>query len=343
MYIPDLFGAYVKGRELAIEKNWQDLKNFESIEHARNQNDLDAMDIWERRQQMPGKVSVFYDNVNNSSRANEVAEAGQRGLLAKANMGADHALNQYGVYKTYETPLVQAMGDLFSTKIGEQSNAAQALLGKNAYLTPYAYQIGQDQGYIGRQQVLANKATAGNLINTANQQIALSNSNSTNALAGNRLQHMQIADAITNQPQVQANTVDGLGRVIPARNATQAQIDAQTTSTLTNAQIGGLISLAVQGDAGAIWQLRQLGYNPDGSPLTVQPPAYLMDAYAPPPTPLVTPKPTTPLVVSPPVAHTVAPPKVAPKVTAPPVVTAPKASLQSILDGARRYSHIGIR
>ena len=94
MYIPDLFGAYVKGRELAIEKNWQDLKNFESVEAARNQNDLTAMDIWERRQQMPGKMSMFYDNANNSSLANEVAEAGQRGMLAKANMGSDVAVGQ---------------------------------------------------------------------------------------------------------------------------------------------------------------------------------------------------------------------------------------------------------
>lgn len=278
MYIPDLFGAYVKGRELAIEKNWQDLKNFESVEAQRNQNDLTAMDIWERRQQMPGKMSMFYDNVNNSSRANEVAEAGQRGMLAKANMGSDVAVGQYGVYKAYEPQYIQALGDMFGAKIGEQSNAAQALLGKNAYLAPHAYQIGQDQGYIGHQQVLANKTTAGNLVNVANQQIAISNGNAANAIAGNQLQGMQIRDAITNQPQIQANTVDALGRVIPARNATQAQIDAANTGAMTNSQIGSLISLAQQGDAGAAWQLRQAGYNTDGSLLSAQATQDLMGA-----------------------------------------------------------------
>lgn len=278
MYIPDLFGAYVKGRELAIEKNWQDLKNFESVEAQRNQNDLTAMDIWERRQQMPGKMSMFYDNVNNSSRANEVAEAGQRGMLAKANMGSDVAVGQYGVYKAYEPQYIQALGDMFGAKIGEQSNAAQALLGKNAYLAPHAFQIGQDQGYIGHQQVLANKTTAGNLVNAANQQIAISNGNAANAIAGNQLQGMQIRDAISNQPLIQANTVDALGRVIPARNATQAQIDAANTGAMTNSQIGSLISLAQQGDAGAAWQLKQAGYNIDGSLLSAQATQDLMGA-----------------------------------------------------------------
>lgn len=270
MYIPDLFGAYIKGREYAIDKNWQDLKNYEAIEAQRNQNDLNAMDIWERRQQMAGKMSAFYDNVNNSSRANEVAEAGQRGMLAKANMGADHAVNQYGVYKAYEPSLVQAMGDMFGAKIGEQTNAAAAVTGRNAYLTPLAYQMGRDQGYIGRQQLLANKAAAANLINAANQAAAISNSNAANALAGNRLQQAQIQNALANQPLVQANTVDALGRVIPARNQAAAQIVA--AGAITNAQIGGLINLAMHGDVGAAWQLRQLGLNADGSPLATQTP-----------------------------------------------------------------------
>lgn len=270
MYIPDLFGAYVKGRELAIEKNWQDLKNFESVEAARNQNDLSAMDIWERRQQMPGKMSMFYNQARSSDLAMEVMNAAQRGRLAQANMGSDVAVGQYGVYKAYEPQYIQALGDMFGAKIGEQSNAAQALLGKNAYLAPHAFQIGQDQGYIGHQQVLANKTTAGNLVNAANQQIAISNGNAANAIAGNQLQGMQIRDAISNQPLVQANTVDALGRVIPARNAIQAQIAAANTGAMTNAQIGSLISLAQQGDAGAAWQLKQAGYNIDGSLLSAQ-------------------------------------------------------------------------
>lgn len=41
--IPDLFGSYQKGREAAIDANWKDLQNYESIENARHQNDASAL------------------------------------------------------------------------------------------------------------------------------------------------------------------------------------------------------------------------------------------------------------------------------------------------------------
>jgi len=264
MYIPDLFGAYVKGRELAIDKNWQDLKNFETIEAARNQNDLTAMDMWERRQQMPGKMSMFYNNVNNSARANEIAEAGQSGMLAKANMGSDHAINQYGIYKAYETPLVQAMGDMFGAKIGEQSNAAQALLGKNAYLAPHAYQIGQDQGYIGHQQVNANKILAEYAPTAAQQSVNLSQQSYGNNYNAGTLQGMTIDTAIKHHPLQAANEYDLLQRVIPARQRGEQQMSGSTQ--LTPQQIGEMYALAL-GDPAAqgVYLLEQAKMIPQGS------------------------------------------------------------------------------
>ena len=278
MYIPDLFGAYIKGRETAIEKNWQDLKNYETVQNARLQNDLTALDLLGRSADFAGNRALHNYQVNSASRADRVGEFAQPGMEAKAKMGSDVAVGQYGVYKAYEPQYIQVLGDMFGAKIGEQSNATKALQGKNDYLAPYAYQIGQDQGYIGHQTVSANKTTAGNLVNAAGQQIAISNGNAANTLAGNKLYGMQISDAISNQPLVQANTVDALGRVIPARNATQAQIGAANTGAMTNSQIGSLISLAQQGDAGAAWQLKQAGYNIDGSLLSAQATPDLMGA-----------------------------------------------------------------
>ena len=264
MYIPDLFGAYVKGRELAIDKNWQDLKNFENIEAARNQNDLAAMDVWERRQQMPGKMSMFYDNVNNSARNNGIAEAGFRGMLAKANMGSDHAVNQYGIYKAYETPLIQAMGDMFGAKIGEQSNTAQALLGKNAYLAPHAYQIGQDQGYIGHQQVNANKILAEYAPTAAQQSVNLSQQSYGNNYNAGTLQGMTIDTAIKHHPLQEANEYDLLQRVIPARQRSEQQMGGSTQ--LTPQQIGDMYALAL-GDPAArgVYLLEQAKMIPQGS------------------------------------------------------------------------------
>lgn len=266
MYIPDLFGAYTKGRELAIDKNWQDLKNFESVEAQRNLNDLAAMDIWERRQQMPGKLSMYYDNVNSSSRANEVGEAGQRGMLALTNMGSDHAVNQYGVYKAYEVPLLQAIGSAFRANIDEQSNAATASHGRNAYFKPKAYQIGQDQAYADHQQTLANKKTASNLVKSAQQNIDISDANYTTNMKGSRLQDIQLQHSIDNQPIIQKNTKHSLINVIPARNALQSQIDAYKTAGATPTQIGSMYAVAF-GDprAQGIYELEQAGMLPPGT------------------------------------------------------------------------------
>lgn len=272
MYIPDLFGAYVKGRELAIEKNWQDLKNFENVENLRNQNDLTAMDIWERRQQMPGKMSMFYDNVNSSSRANQVADAGHRGMMARANMGSDVAVGQYGVYKAYEPQYIQTLGDMLGARIGQQANAVQNLLGQNEYLAPIARELGQITARTGANQVRANGVLGDNFVNAAEQQVTISNGNADNAIAGNRLQGIQLGHAIANQDKIQENTVDALGRVIPARNAAQAQIDAANSGTLSDSEIGSLISLAKQGDEGAAWRLEKAGYNIDGSLKSTQTP-----------------------------------------------------------------------
>ena len=225
MYIPDLFGAYIKGREAAIEKNRQDLKNYETVQNARLQNDLTALDLLGRSADFAGNRAMHNYQVNSASRADRVGEFAQPGMEAKAKMGSDVAVGQYGVYKAYEPQYIQVLADMFGAKIGEQSNATKALQGKNDYLAPYAYQIGQDQGYIGHKQVSANKTTAGNLVNAAEQEIAISNGNAANTIAGNKLYGMQINDAISNQPLIQANTVDALGRVVPARNATQTHLN----------------------------------------------------------------------------------------------------------------------
>ena len=63
MYVPDLFGAFMKGRESAIDRNWNDLKQYEAIEAARNANDLSSLDILGQRAQFGGKMSVFQNNV----------------------------------------------------------------------------------------------------------------------------------------------------------------------------------------------------------------------------------------------------------------------------------------
>lgn len=45
IYIPDLFSAYAKGQEEAIDRNWNDLNQYESVEQARTNNDVARINL----------------------------------------------------------------------------------------------------------------------------------------------------------------------------------------------------------------------------------------------------------------------------------------------------------
>lgn len=267
MYIPDLFGAYVKGRELAIAKNWDDLKNYENIEAARNANDLSAMDVWERRQQMPGKMSMFYDNVNQSQRANQVADAAHRGLLANANLGSDVAVGRYGIYKQHEDDYLSGMSSLFGERIAQVANKANALRGTNDYVAPRAYEIGQMQGQTGYNQVVANNIIGENLPNDARQRVALSVQSGNNNYKAGELQGKRLDTAIDHHPLVAGNEKYSLESYIPDMKRRREIIAGQTSGGLQDAEVSSYISAAMAGDAGAVWWLAKHGLAPDGSPL----------------------------------------------------------------------------
>ena len=81
--IPDLFGAFQKGREYAIDRNWKDLTNYEAIEKARNENDLGALNLLERRVMFAPKMGMYMDNADMSARNNALGGAAFSGLMAK--------------------------------------------------------------------------------------------------------------------------------------------------------------------------------------------------------------------------------------------------------------------
>lgn len=263
MYIPDLFGAYVKGRELAIEKNWQDLKNFESIENARSQNDMGAMDVWERRQQMPGKMSMFNNNVEVSDLNTQIARAAQRGLLARTNMGSDVAVGDYGIYKAYEPEYLQVKGDKFGATIGQQANAVQHLLGQNEYLAPIARGLGKISASTGANQIRANGVLGDNLVNAAHQGVTLSNQTYDNEYKAGELRGKQLDSQIQQQPVIHRNTMYALGNVIPDDKA--IRVERANPPQVSQAEISSLWGLAAQNDPEAIHRLEALGQIPTGT------------------------------------------------------------------------------
>ena len=60
--LPDLFGAYQKGRETAIEANWNDLKNYETVESMRTRNDREALQLLADQADYNINRSMMQDN-----------------------------------------------------------------------------------------------------------------------------------------------------------------------------------------------------------------------------------------------------------------------------------------
>lgn len=211
MYLPNLFGAYVAGRQQAIEDNWKDLSNYEDIEAKRNANDLSALDILRQRAKFGGEMSIFQNNVDQSSRANEVANVAQPGLLARADMGANAAQVQRSVFNNNLPSYAQTLNDLFSARLGQQANTATALRGQNDYLNgARAYEMGTMRGQDGYNTATANNITAANAPARATATNQLWDKTHELNILGTNLGITQNQNSIANQPLIQANTQQSL-------------------------------------------------------------------------------------------------------------------------------------
>ena len=108
--IPNLFGAYQKGREAAIEANWDDLKNYENIEAMRTRNDRDALQLLADQADYNINRSMMRDNGDVSAMATALtrerfpgdvynarnnAMLGQAQYIAATNAAADGRLQNY--------------------------------------------------------------------------------------------------------------------------------------------------------------------------------------------------------------------------------------------------------
>lgn len=241
MYIPDLFGAYIKGRELAIEKNWQDLKNYEQVEAMRNANDLQALKLLGERADFGINRSIARDNADASKRANEVGDFAQRGMVARALLGSDYAEDQYNVYNHYRPQARQIMYDQLDTNLGKMRNDIAAQAAQNTYLAPKAAEFGVWAGENKYSNAQAANIEAGNAPMAARQAIAASNQNhtlntQTNANAITAAQYA--ADLAPVNQQIAQLTQQQL------LNDTQAypQVKAATEAEAAKAQIASLLA-----------------------------------------------------------------------------------------------------
>lgn len=264
MYIPDLFGSYEKGREYAIDKNWQDLIRYEQVEQMRNNNDAQQLALLKNRAQFGGSMNMFQNQVDNSARANEVAEYAQPGMVSRADLGSMYAQDQRGVYLNNRDTARNVMDALFAAQLGRQGVATQALMGQNDYYNTggRAYNMGQMQGNIGFQGTNANNVAANNAVNAMQQQIDQSNMNYRNNVAGGNLAYAQLQNAQALLPAQQQLAQSNIGnqqwaadQYIAGKTLLQQQANANAASNT----LASVLKAAREGNKDAILWLQQRG------------------------------------------------------------------------------------
>lgn len=203
MYIPDLFGAYTKGRELAIEKNWQDLKNYENVQNSRLQNDLTALDLLGRRADFAGNRAMHNYQVNSASRADRIGEIAQPGMEAKANMGSGHAQDQAAVWQANRDYGRKVMNRVYQSGLAMQDAAGQSKAGQaNYWLTDdRAYQHGGNVAQQTYDTQQGNSTIAAHYPTVAQQQNTQGDLQYRNNVEGLELGYDQLKNAREVLPQ----------------------------------------------------------------------------------------------------------------------------------------------
>ena len=201
-YIPDLSGAWMKGREYAIDRNWNDLANYEKIEAARNANDLSAIDILGQRAQFGGRMNIFQNNVDSSARANEVAEAAQPGLLANADAGSMMQQDQRSAFMANRPDYQQMLANMAQANIGRGIDAAAVQNSTNVWWTPErTAQMGVWAGENGYNTGMANNITTAHAPQIAAQQNVLGDERFMNDRLGLQYANGEISNNIALQPE----------------------------------------------------------------------------------------------------------------------------------------------
>lgn len=126
IYVPDLFGSYVKGEQQAVQDNWNDLKNYEDVERARTANDAAnlqlQLDQW-------GFGNQVLKSDAEGARAyvdQQTTMAGGAGKVLGAQMESDMTGMQYNAFNTYRPQIQQVVGDTVGTNLNVQDYRNQS-------------------------------------------------------------------------------------------------------------------------------------------------------------------------------------------------------------------------
>lgn len=179
IFLPvDLFTPYIKGREMAIDENFEDLKDANQVEQGWLNNDAAQLKNWFTQ-------DTYGDNLARSNAAGridqnratgtdlqrDIALAGQPGALAQAQMGSDYQVALREATAPYTNTIAQNNTQF---TLGQSvDRAAQGTVAQNTALPIRTQQADNTiaQGQLQGQQIQASQdllplqtdATRGNL------------------------------------------------------------------------------------------------------------------------------------------------------------------------------------
>ena len=143
--IPDLFGSFQKGREAAIEANWKDLQNYESIENARHQNDAAALTNLATMADFGVRRRMAQNEGTNSDLNTQLNIAQMPAKLNIAEGDAMYTGMQLGTMKANEDAIKQALANQLGTfVVGAETGYNNAVvshgrstIGRNVFTDNY--------------------------------------------------------------------------------------------------------------------------------------------------------------------------------------------------------------
>lgn len=255
IYIPDLFSAYAKGQEEAIDQNWQDLNQYETVEQARTNNDMARINLQAGMDDYGNNRAISNAVGTQAMIGEDLLKRGYRGDAANAEMNSDLATSQYAAVANNLQGLDNYNNSLIASNIGVGQNNADAALaysnvtrnnlpgtltafsggqvaqnlvaGQNAQYAPIINKGNLDNS-VATQGLNAATIVTGGLQNTATQNlIQPSYEAQVAALEAGKQQIAQTeAQRVGAERQRVAATIDNLRGRVSANNAAITQMRA---------------------------------------------------------------------------------------------------------------------
>lgn len=264
LLIPDLFSAYAKGQEEAIDRNWNDLNQYETVEQARTANDLAKINLQAGMDDYGNNRAISNAVGTQAMIGEDLLKRGYRGDAANAEMNSDLATSQYAAVANNLQGLDNYNNSLLASNIGVGQNNADAALaysnvtqsnlpgtlaafsggqqaqnlvaGQNAQYAPIINQ-GNLDNTIATQGLNAGTIQTGVMQNANTQSLLpLTHDAQVAALEAQKQQIVQTeSQRVATERQRVSATIDNLRQRITANNASITQMRAMVLQNPTAA------------------------------------------------------------------------------------------------------------